>query len=155
MHGEKVVSHLVINGFTINPIKDANLLIAFINSLCEIYDKKHVCDHGTKIIHENFLGKQIGTPSVSYISNDAFNGLIGFAALENGYFVIKIWDNIYPAEIQFDLYLDQKMDDCSIIVDHLSCPAKPYDGMGLFNCTYTLTHSVKNKTFISKYNNKI
>ena len=46
------------------------------------------------------------------------------------------------------------MEDCSIIIDHLSCPAKPFDGMGMFNHTYSLTHSVKNKTFISKLNNK-
>jgi len=46
------------------------------------------------------------------------------------------------------------MEDCSIIIDHLSCPAKPFDGMGMFNHTYSLTHSVKNKTFISKRNNK-
>jgi hypothetical protein len=46
------------------------------------------------------------------------------------------------------------MDDCSIIIDHLSCPAKPFDGMGMFNYTYSLTHSVKNKTFISKHDNK-
>jgi hypothetical protein len=46
------------------------------------------------------------------------------------------------------------MEDCSIIIDHLSCPAKPLDGMGMFNHTYSLTHSVKNKTFISKHNNK-
>jgi hypothetical protein len=46
------------------------------------------------------------------------------------------------------------MPDCSIIIDHLSCPAQPFDGLGLFNCTYSLTHSIKNQTFISKYNNK-
>lgn len=155
MHNEKIVSYLTINGFTINPIKDEYSLVVLINSLCEIYDQKHFCDHREGVIHENYLGKQIEKPSIKYIENDTFKGLIGFCVLENGYFVIKIWDNIYPAEVQFDLYLDKKMDDCSIILDHLSCPAKPFDGMGLFDCTYSLTHSVKNKTFISKYDNKI
>lgn len=70
--------------------------------------------------------------------------------MDNGYFVIKIWDNIYPAEVQFDLFLDAKMTDCSIIVDHLSCPAQPFDGFGLFNISYSLTHSIKNNVFISK-----
>ena len=101
------------------------------------------------------MGKQVGEPSVSYIENESFKGLIGFTVLENGYFVIKIWDNIYPAEIQFDLYLDEKIKDCDLIVDHLSCPAKPYDGLGLFNTTYSLNNYVKSKTFISKNNNQI
>ena len=154
-HNEKIVSHLTINGFTINPIKDVGCFTTFINSLCTIYYKKHECDHRIGLMHENYLGKQVGEPSVSYIENESFKGLIGFAVLENGYFVIKIWDNIYPAEVQCDLYLDEKMEDCDLIIDHFSCPAQPYDGMGLFNTTYSLNNSVKSKTFISKDNNKI
>lgn len=154
-HNEKIVSHLTINGFTINPIKDIDCFVIFINSLCTIYDKKHECDHRIGLIHENYLGKQVGEPSVSYIENESFKGLIGFLVLENGYFVIKIWDNIYPAEVQFDLYLDEKIKDCDLIIDHFSCPAIPYDGMGLFNTTYSLNNCVKSKTFISKNNNKI
>lgn len=154
-HNEKIVSHLTINGFTINPIKDISCFVTLINSLCTIYNKKHECDHRIGLMHENYLGKQVGEPSVSYIENESFKGLIGFTVLENGYFVIKIWDNIYPAEIQFDLYLDEKIKDCDLIVDHLSCPSKPYDGLGLFNATYSLNNYVKSKTFISKNNNQI
>jgi hypothetical protein len=155
VHNEKIVSHLTINGFTINPIKDIHCFTTLINSLCTIYDKEHECDHKIGVMHENYLGKQVGEPSISYIENESFKGLIGFTVLENGYFVIKIWDNIYPAEIQFDLYLDEKIKDCDLIIDHLSCPAQPYDGMGLFNITYSLNNCIKSKTFISKNNNQI
>ena len=154
MHGEKVVSHLVINGFTINPVKDISYLHILINSLCTLYENKHECDLGSGIVHENFLGKQIGQPSVSYIENTTFKGLIGFAVLENGYFVIKIWDGIHPAEVQFDLYLDTKLPDCDIILDHLSCPVGHYDGLGLFNCTYSINYITKNEPPISKENKK-
>lgn len=152
MHGEKVVSHLVINGFTINPVKDVSYLNVLINSLCTLYDNKHECDLGSGIVHENFLGKQIGEPSVSYVENTTFKGLIGFAVLENGYFVIKIWDNIYPAEVQFDLYLDKYLPDCDIIIDHLACPVGIYDGLGIFNVTYSLNHIKKSEPPISKEN---
>jgi hypothetical protein len=44
------------------------------------------------------------------------------------------------------------MYDCSLIIDHLSCSAQPLDGMGLFNYSYSLTHSIRKEIFISKYN---
>jgi len=158
MHYERIASHLIINGFTINPIKDIYYLRILINSLCTIYDQAHECDFDSGIVHENYLGKQIGQPSVSYIENATFKGLIGFAVLENGYFVIKIWDDIHPAEVQFDLYLDAKLPDCDIILDHLSCPVGdryPFsDGLGLFDCTYSINYITKNESPISRINKK-
>lgn len=73
---EEITTRLIINGFTINPIKDTYALKIFIDSLCSIYDNNHLCDLGTGIVHQNYLGKQIAEPSISYISNEKFRGLI-------------------------------------------------------------------------------
>lgn len=157
---EKISSRLIINGFTINPLKDPDVLNVVIMALCSDYDLIHTCDHrldmldekGEALLHKNYLGKLIDKPLVSYVQNKSFQGLIGFAILENGYFTIKIWDNTYPAQVQFDLFLDEKMDDCDIILDHLSCPAGAFDGLGLFNPTYSLTNFTKNDIFVTKNN---
>ena len=79
----------MINGFTINPIKDEHLFEMLINSLCEIYDQKHFCDHRPGIIHKNYLGKQIGKPSISYISNESFKGLIRICSTRQWLFCYK------------------------------------------------------------------
>jgi len=140
---------LIINGFTINPIKDKNILVNILNGLCE-YQKKHLCDFEPKIVHTNYLGKQIGEPSIQYLKTDNHSGLVGYVLLENGYFVLKIWDNVYPAEIQFDMYLDEKMLDPYIVIDHLSAPAVPIDGLGMFNYKYTLSYITKQDNIIFK-----
>ena len=81
----------MINGFTINPVKDKKVFEIFINSLCEIYDQKHFCDHQPhlKIIHKHYLGKQIGKPSISYISNESFKGLIRICSTRQWLFCYK------------------------------------------------------------------
>lgn len=85
-HKEQLSTHLIINGFTLNPVKDQIVFNQLIISLCSIYEKKHVCDHVREyhnekyVIHENYLGKLIGTPSISYIQNENFQGLIRFCS---------------------------------------------------------------------------
>lgn len=44
--------------------------------------------------------------------------------------------------------------DCDLIIDHLSAPASPFDGFGLFNISYDLSYKTKNQIFISKKNHK-
>lgn len=156
MHlNEFLCTYLTINGFTINPIKSKSQLKAIIKGLCN-YNQKHLCDFQTEIelIHTNFLGKQIGKPKIDYIFDQNFQGLIAHVTLENGYFTLKIIDNIYPAEIQFNLFLNKKMEDCSIIIDHLSAPARPNDGLGMFDATYSLVYVNKKNHFLSKSDNK-
>jgi hypothetical protein len=144
---------LIINGFTINPIKDRDSLINILNGLCS-YQKKHLCDFEAKVVHTNHLGKQIGEPRVDYVKNKEHSGLVGYVLLENGYFVLKIWDDIYPAEVQFDMYLDEKMLDPYIVIDHLSAPATPLDGLGMFNYTHTLSYTTKQDNILFKNNKK-
>ncbi len=83
------------------------------------------------------------------------SGFIGFVSLDNGYFVLKIVDNVYPAEIQFDLYLNNKMTDFQIIIDHLSAPALPTDGLGMFNYSYNVSYFTNQDSIISKQNKTI
>jgi hypothetical protein len=148
-----VGTKLIINGFTINPVKDKDNLVNILTGLCN-YEKKHLCDFGNKTVHTNYLGKQIGETRVDYVQNEDHSGLIGYVLLENGYFVLKIWDNIYPAEIQFDMYLDEKMLDPYIIIDHLSAPAIPLDGLGMFNYKHTLSYTTKQDNILFKNNKK-
>ena len=148
-----VGTKLIINGFTINPIKDKNSLINILNVLCN-YQKKHLCDFHRNLVHTNYLGKQVGPTRVDYIKNENHSGLVGYVLLENGYFVLKIWDNVYPAEIQFDMYLDEKMLDPYIVIDHLSAPATPLDGLGMFNYKHTLSYTTKQDNIIFKNNKK-
>lgn len=79
MHpNEKICTYLTINGFTINPIKDSFLLKVFIDSLCKDYKNNHMCDHGLDVVHQGYLGDQIGEPSIKYIQNENFQGLVRF-----------------------------------------------------------------------------
>lgn len=150
-----IATKLIINGFTINPIKDVKTLSNFLKGLCG-YGKKHACDFvDHTIIHTNYLKKQIGEAKIDYVENKKFSGLIAYVLLVNGYFVIKIQNNIYPAEIQFDLYLDEKMLDPYIILDHLSCPALPHDGLGMFDYQYSLSYVTKPRSILSKKSKKV
>jgi hypothetical protein len=88
-HNERVCTYLTINGFTINPIKDPDLLTVFIESLCSLYDKKHSCDHRLGLVHENYLKKLIEKPSISYVSNESFKGLIRFCRTRKWLFCYK------------------------------------------------------------------
>lgn len=82
-------------------------------------------------------------------------GFIGFVNLDNGYFILKLINNVYPAEIQFDLYLNNKVTDFQIIIDHLSAPGLPTDGLGMFNYSYNVSYFTNQDSIISKYNKTV
>jgi len=154
---KNVSTKLIINGFTLNPVTDE---LAFFLSVKGIANYKdfHICDYdkgnnNEKKVHKNYLGKIISNPKVDYIDSGSFKGWIGCLVLENGYFVIKIWDSLYPARIQLDLYLDEKMEDADLIIDSLCAPAVPFDGFGMFDYTYSLSYITKQTNIIDKDNN--
>lgn len=90
MHpNEKICTYLTINGFTINPIKDPDLLTVLIESLCSLYETDHSCDHRLGLIHKNYLKKLIQKPCVSYVSNESFKGLIRFCSIRKWLFCYK------------------------------------------------------------------
>lgn len=148
-------SKLLINGFTINPIKE---VVSFKESVSGFFDyaykQKHVCDFTGKEIHTNYLKQRVEEVFVSNIIKEHGRCLTGFVILNNGYYTVTISYDKHPAEIQFDLYLDEYMSDPDLIIDHLCAPAVPFDGFGMFDYTYSLTHIAKPKSIISDvYNN--
>ena len=152
-----VFSKLIIQGFTINPVVDKQEFKNIINGLCNSYVDFHICDYGIDpVVHKNDLGKLLFKDFfIQYLDPLEKEGLIAFVALDNGYFTIKIKYNVYPAEIFFDLFIDKKITDINIIVDHLSAPAIKNDGLGMFDYTYNLSYIVKNKSILQKHNKDI
>lgn len=150
-----VSTKLFISGFTINPNKNLSCFKDIISGLCNYYKKNHICDFDGETVHVNFLGQQIGELYVQEIMSDNESGRIGFVNLENGYFVLKIVDSVYPAEIQFDLFLNEKMTDFQIIIDHLSSPSLPFDGLGMFDYSYNISYFTKKNNIITKENKNI
>jgi hypothetical protein len=135
-------SYLRINGYTINPIKDHLILRDLVMGLVG-YKSFHKCDYGiTDIIHKNYLGKIVGVPNIQYIDYEGYKGLNATVFLTNGYFVIKILDSLYPAEIQLDLYIRGELGDADLIIDHLAAPGLAHDGMGMFDYTYKITSEI-------------
>jgi len=149
-----VSTKLIINGFTINPIIDTTAFEDFIKGML-LYKEKHLCDFNHTLLHSNYLSNMIGSPTINYLNNDSNSGLIGYALLENGYFVLKIEYNWHPARVQFDLYLDTKLPDATLIIDHLSAPASPLDGLGLFDISYSMSYITKPRSMIANKDNRL
>lgn len=157
MHNNKdfeIGTKVFITGFTINPVKDPQVLYKIIEGLLS-YDKKHLCDFGNITEHENFLGSLVGDIKVDYIENKLFKGAIGYANMDNGYFTLKIYDSVYPSEVQLDLYINSKVLDIQIILDHLSSPAGPFDGLCIFDYQYSLSYISKRHNILNKNNKNI
>jgi hypothetical protein len=136
-HKSKLVTRLNINGFSINPVADKTFLFNIIKGLTE-YDDKHFCDYGKNVVHKNYIGTPVFLPEVTLINENERTGFVGFCVLTNGYLVIRMFTNTYPSTIEFDLVLDDKLEDIDLIIDHLCAPAIPNDGLGMFDYTYSL-----------------
>ena len=135
----KYSSKFSLRGYTINPIKDPEWLGNMLSGLFT-YSKEHLCDYGHESYHKNYLGNPIGKPYIVYIEDAGNRGLIATQYMSNGHFVIKIVDDVYPSEIRFDLFLNESLDDAELLIDHLTSPAIPFDGPGIFDYTYSLIH---------------
>jgi hypothetical protein len=135
----KYSSKFSLRGYTINPIKDSAWLSQMISGLFT-YSKEHLCDYGHESYHKNYLGNPIGKPYIVNIQDSGNMGLIATQYMSNGYLVMKIIDDTYPAEVRFDLFLNESLDDVELLIDHLTSPAIPFDGPGIFDYTYSLVH---------------
>lgn len=147
---------LILNGFTINPVTHLPHLINILRGLTE-YSIKHKCDTGSDgPIHTNYLGRSIfgpvGTKIPDMHSSNA--GSIVQGILENGYYTCRVWENCYPAKIQFDLFLEDDLPDIDLIIDHFSAPAIPQDGLGLFDYTYSISKTKEHTTTLQKNTDK-
>lgn len=106
------------------------------------YEDIHFCDYGVKnTTHQNYLGSIIAGPFASIVDTDSSHGVIGHCMLTNGHYTLRIWDNVFPAEISLEVFLEDDLPDIDLIVDHLSAPAIPNDGLGLFDYTFSVTTS--------------
>jgi hypothetical protein len=135
----KYCSRFTFHGYTINPIQDTHWLGNMLSGLFT-YSKEHLCDYGYGKKHLNYLGKQVGQPHIVNIEEPGNEGLIATQYMTNGYFVMKIYDKVYPAEVRFDLFLNEPLDDVELLIDHLTAPAIPFDGPGIFDYKYSLSH---------------
>lgn len=146
-------SRLTVNGFTINPITKSELLSVVLDGLVS-YKETHLCDYGHISTHKNYLGKKIGSPSVIEVNEGSSSFLQGHVDLSNGWLDIRIWNNVYPAEIMLDIYIRGDILDPDLIIDHLCAPALPMDGMGMFDYTYSLSSSPVVQNSMSKFDKK-
>ena len=143
---------ITITGFTINPVTNVGILESIMKGLTE-YGDSHWCDHGgVDKFHKNYMGKRLHEPSVVMNQNEDNHGLSGTCILDNGYFFIKIWDKVYPSQIQFDMFLTNDVEDLDLILDHLCATAIPYDGLGMFDYSYTKTNTIPLNHMIEKNN---
>lgn len=134
-------SHLVVNGYTINPIMDARQGLTLLSGLGE-YPPEHKCDADHNVVHKNYLGQIYENSIMSkYINIEGERGLFCTAILTNGHYTLRIWDETKPARVRFDAYVKGAMYDADLILDHLKAPAIPWDGVGLFDYTYSINQS--------------
>jgi hypothetical protein len=138
----EVVSHLSIKGFTLNPLKNKDLAKRLLLGLGTTYEKKHNCDWDSSVIHSyHFEGIIPESINCNYIQDKGSRGMIGFAALVNGYYVLRIWDEYEPAQIEFNVYVRGDLDP-DICLDHLKAPYSKIegdvDGLGMFDFSYSI-----------------
>lgn len=145
----EVESRLTVVGFTINPITNSAMLSALLNGLVS-YKDKHLCDYGQSSIHKNYLGRKIIEPVIIVSEDKSF--VQGYVALTNGWINVRVINNVYPAKVVFDAYINENMSDADLIIDHLCAPALPMDGMGLFDFTYNLQSTPILNSAMSKHN---
>ena len=150
----KNINNLKIHGFTINPVTHPDILKNIIRGLAS-YSDMHKCDfleeNKPRKIHKNNLGKLLNISDVIEIKKEGFSGLIGHCILENGYFNLRIWNDVYPSEIHFNLFLEDDILDADLIIDHLSAPAVPNDGTGMFDYTYSINKEILTSNPLQKF----
>ena len=138
----EVVSHLSIKGFTLNPLKNRYMAENLLRGLGTTYEKNHNCDWDSSVTHRyHFEEILLESINCNYIEDKGSRGMVGFAALVNGYYVLRIWDEYEPAQIEFNVYVRGDLDP-DICLDHLKAPYSKEkvnaDGLGMFDFTYSL-----------------
>jgi hypothetical protein len=116
------------------------------------YSDTHFCDYSSKnTTHKNYLGNIIAGPFGAKIKDENNSGIVAHCMLDNGYYTLRIWDTVYPAEIDFELFLEGDLPDADLIVDHLSAPAIPNDGLGMFDHTLIISKSITPTSTMKKF----
>jgi hypothetical protein len=162
----QINTNIKIFGFTINPPKNEEQLKNILYGLTNSYEKKHICDfsENSDVVHVNpFIEQKIHFDQISVKKIDFKQTctLVGFLPLNNGYVVIRIKLNTYPCEVGVHIFLNEKVEDIDLVIDHLSAPAllnsknANADGMELFDIDYSITYESEKNNKINKHDKNI
>jgi S-adenosylmethionine/arginine decarboxylase-like enzyme len=80
-------TQLLVNGYTNNAIKSETAAVEWMQSLVDSINMK-----------------TIQGPYASYVTKDGNRGLTCVVMIETSHIALHVWDEPFPAEIQFDLY---------------------------------------------------
>ncbi len=80
-------NHLLVNGWTLNPPTEEQLVIDWMRNLVESIDMK-----------------VIQGPYASYVTAEGNRGLTAVVMIETSHIAMHIWDEDKPSKVQFDLY---------------------------------------------------
>lgn len=162
----EINTNVKIFGFTINPPKNEEQMKNILYGLINNYEKKHICDfskngdvvHINPLIEQKIHFNEINVKKIRFKQNSV---LIGFLPLNNGYMVIRIKLNTYPCEVSIHIFLNEKVEDIDLIIDHFSAPvlSNPEnanaDGMELFDIDYSITYESERGNKVNKHDKNI
>lgn len=105
-------NQVLVNGYTLDPIKDEQTIINWMSNLVSEIDMKI-----------------IKGPFASYVDKEGNKGLTCVVMIETSHIALHVWDEPVPAEIQFDLYTCGEL-DVEMVLKNLR------DKLGLFDYNY-------------------
>ena len=107
-------NQLLVNGYTNNAIKSEASAVEWMQSLVDSINMK-----------------TIQGPYASYVTKDGNRGLTCVVMIETSHIALHVWDEPFPAEIQFDLYTCGELSEEQIL-------RKLEDELGLFDYSYMI-----------------
>lgn len=105
-------NHLLVNGWTLNPPKEEQVLINWMRDLVESIDMKI-----------------LQGPYASYVTKEGNRGLTAIVMIETSHIAMHIWDEELPSKVQFDLYTCGELPTKKIL-DNME------ENLGVFNYTH-------------------
>jgi len=112
-------NQLLVNGYTNNAIKSEAAAVEWMQSLVDSINMK-----------------TIQGPYASYVTKDGNRGLTCVVMIETSHIALHVWDEPFPAEIQFDLYTCGELPEEQIL-------RKLEDELGLFDYSYMILEREK------------
>jgi S-adenosylmethionine/arginine decarboxylase-like enzyme len=107
-------NHLLVNGWTLNPPTDEQVVIDWMRNLVESIDMK-----------------VIQGPYASYVTAEGNRGLTAVVMIETSHIAMHIWDEDKPSKVQFDLYTCGEL-PVKQVLDNLET------NLSLFDYTYVV-----------------
>jgi S-adenosylmethionine/arginine decarboxylase-like enzyme len=107
-------NHLLVNGWTLNPPTEEQVVIDWMRNLVESIDMK-----------------VIQGPYASYVTAEGNRGLTAVVMIETSHIAMHIWDEDKPSKVQFDLYTCGEL-PVKQVLDNLET------NLSLFDYTYVV-----------------